>query len=58
MLDHLCEEASAQRLPPSCVVRRMAAGAFEQEAGRVAEADGCHVVAVQVGRAGVVCEGS
>ncbi len=45
VLDHLCEEASAQRLPPSSVLRRMAVGACEAEAE---QADRCHVVAMQV----------
>ncbi|GIL78104.1 hypothetical protein Vretimale_7416 [Volvox reticuliferus] len=49
ILDHLAEEAvSNRRFDSSLVVRRMVPGSFETECQRVADADQCHIVGVQV----------
>ncbi|GIL68018.1 hypothetical protein Vafri_21342 [Volvox africanus] len=49
IVDHLAEEAvSNRRFDSSLVVRRMVPGSFEAECQRVADADQCHIVGVQV----------
>ncbi|KAG2449635.1 hypothetical protein HYH02_005168 [Chlamydomonas schloesseri] len=49
ILDHLVDEAlSNRRFDASLVVRRMVPGSFDAEYPRVADADQCHIVAVQV----------
>ncbi|KAG2428733.1 hypothetical protein HXX76_011436 [Chlamydomonas incerta] len=49
ILDHLVDEAvSNRRFDASLVVRRMVPGGFDAEYPRVADADQCHIVGVQV----------
>ncbi|GLC46992.1 hypothetical protein PLESTM_002005400 [Pleodorina starrii] len=49
ILDHLAEEAASNRRFDSAnVVRRSVPGSFETEHQRVADADQCHILAVQV----------
>ncbi|PNW77742.1 hypothetical protein CHLRE_10g449700v5 [Chlamydomonas reinhardtii] len=49
ILDHLVDEAvSNRRFDASLIVRRMVPGSFDAEYPRVADADQCHIVGVQV----------
>ncbi|KAG2495544.1 hypothetical protein HYH03_006487 [Edaphochlamys debaryana] len=49
ILDHLADEATSnRRFDASLVVRRAVPGSFDAEAGRVADADGCHIVGLQL----------